>query len=187
MQTKTMITTYYLNLIRFKSLPPRGKDTKVISTPGSTCATHSLGSFSSSNTIGSGLRPLAEADNVPTDTSPPTDIPFSLASISFPQTLPELEFLLPVRLYGHRNLSDTDVDKSGSGPLLFCNCCCGVIIAAPVHGLHPEAFSVISFICNINSIISINTETFNPQNVMYRNGRHMSLRLPSNFENYWSV
>lgn len=135
-----------------------------MSTPGSTWATHSFGSLSSSNTIGSGLRPLAEADNVPTDTSPPpplpTDIPFNLASNSFPHTLPELEFLLPFRRYDHRNLSDTDVDKSDCTSLLFCNCCCGVIIiAVPVQGLQlryadPDALSAISLIWEVSVLMA---------------------------------
>lgn len=137
---------------------------KVMRTPGSTWATHSFGSISSTNTIGSGLRPLADADNVPDTASPPPplpiDMPFSLASISFPQTLPELEFLLPVRRYDCRNLSETDADASDSASLVFCNNCCGVIIVAgPVHGLQPryapDAFSAISLIYQKNRNRSI--------------------------------
>jgi hypothetical protein len=89
----------YLKRILLRSFPPRGSETKVMSTPGSTWATHSLGSLSSTNTTGSiALRPLPEL-GVPSPLE--LDIPFSLASISFPHTLvvPELE--LPVLLYDH--------------------------------------------------------------------------------------
>ncbi|KAI3737502.1 hypothetical protein L2E82_27506 [Cichorium intybus] len=62
------------------------------------------------------LSPEPDSLKIVTTTSPPaplpTDIPFNLASNSFPHTLPELEFLLPFRRYDHRNLSDTDLTAS---------------------------------------------------------------------------
>uniref|UniRef100_A0A9I9EBR1 Uncharacterized protein n=1 Tax=Cucumis melo TaxID=3656 RepID=A0A9I9EBR1_CUCME len=83
----------YLKRIRFRSFPPRGSETKVINTPGSTWATHSFGSFSSTYTTGSTRRPLSEL-GVPS----PLEMPFSLASISFPHVLVFVELKLPLRL-----------------------------------------------------------------------------------------
>jgi hypothetical protein len=125
--------------MRFRSFPPRGNDTKVIKTPGSTCATHSFGSFSSTNnTTGSARRPLAEF-GVPS----PLDIPFSLASISFPHVLVVVELELPVLRYDHRNRSES---ASDSVVLLLTRPC----VAGPVHGAQflyaPDAFNAISLI-----------------------------------------
>lgn len=71
----------YLKRIRLRSFPPWGKETKVISTPGSTWATHSLGSSSSMKTTDS-VRPLTDAGVVS-----PLERTFSLPSISLPHNL----------------------------------------------------------------------------------------------------
>lgn len=136
------ISRTYLNLMRLRSFPPRGKETKVMSTPGSTWATHSLGSLSSTKTTGSTRRPLAEF-GVPS----PLEIPFSLASISFPQVLGVVELELPVRLYDHLNRSES---ASDSPVPLSCRLW---DIAGPVQGLQclyaPEAFNAMSLSCKI--------------------------------------
>uniref|UniRef100_A0A2P2KTY8 40S ribosomal protein S27 n=1 Tax=Rhizophora mucronata TaxID=61149 RepID=A0A2P2KTY8_RHIMU len=80
-------------------------------TPGSTWATHSLGSFSSTNTTG-GLtrRPLPFTDfGVPSPLE--LDITFSLASISFPHALGVVELELPVRRNDHLKRSDSASDS----------------------------------------------------------------------------
>lgn len=135
----------YLKRIRLRSLPPRGKETKVISTPGSTWATHSFGSFSSMNTTGSTRRPLTDFIGVASPLE--LDIPLSLASISFPQVvLGVVELELPVLLYDHLNRSES---ASDSPELLLSR-----LWAAPgaVHGLQcryaPDAFNAMSFSWN---------------------------------------
>ena len=119
-----------------------------MSTPGSTWATHSFGSLSSTNnTTGSTRRPLAEL-GVPSPLE--LDIPFSLASISFPQTLVP-EFELPVLLYDHRNFSDSASDS----PITLSRLCAWlaavVDVGGPVHGLQflyaPDAFNAMSLSC----------------------------------------
>ncbi|GKV24485.1 hypothetical protein SLEP1_g34093 [Rubroshorea leprosula] len=125
----------HLKRIRLRLLPPRGSETNVISSPGSTCATHSLGSLYSTNTIGSARRPLIDFDIA----SPlELDIPFSLAFIYFPHILwvPELE--LPVRRYDHLNRSESVSDSPW-----FRNWLCAT------HGVQclyaPDDFSAMSF------------------------------------------
>ncbi|KAJ6856843.1 hypothetical protein NC651_038511 [Populus alba x Populus x berolinensis] len=81
-----------------------------MSTPGSTWATHSLGSFSFTKAIGgSTRRPLLFTEfGVPSPLE--LDIPFSLASISFPHVRGVIELELPVLRSDHLNLSDSASD-----------------------------------------------------------------------------
>lgn len=99
---------HYLNRIRFKSFPPWGSETNVIRTPGSTWATHSLGSSSSINTTDS-VRPLTDAG-----VFSPLDSPFNLASISFPHSLGVEIELPPVRRYEQLNFSDTEATSESA-------------------------------------------------------------------------
>lgn len=131
----------YLNRIRLRWFPPRGSDTKVIKTPGSTWATHSVGS--SSSTSSTTLRPLpppAELGGVPSA----LEIPFSLASISFPHVLPD------ELLYDQRNRSDSASDDSPPLPTTSR--------LGPVHVPQclyaPEAFNAISFIWEVRDLMA---------------------------------
>ncbi|KAB8110749.1 hypothetical protein EE612_048156 [Oryza sativa] len=84
----------HLNRMRLRSLPPCGSETKVISTPGSTCATHSFASSSlppppppvdtissssssssSSSPMGKSERALMDGVASPLDSAPPPPPP----------------------------------------------------------------------------------------------------------------
>lgn len=123
--------------MRLRSFPPWGRETKVMSTPGSTCASHSFGSSSSTNTTDSVL-PLTDV-GVPS----PLESAFSRLSISFPHIL-GVEFALPVLRYEQWNFADSDA-VSESAQFRFRWSPHGL-----AHGLQflyaPEAFNAISLI-----------------------------------------